>query len=109
MRKRSLYLDNKPVYDTVCSLCRGYDRREREIARGITDDYVLSTYIMLNAVIDEGLASICEHRIREQMRRDIGNEIGYRRTSLSRIMSEVTYKARKTKSIEAIARGLHLI
>ena len=99
---------NNAVYRIVCSLCKDYDRRAREVRKGEKDAATLLHYVHLNDVIDLSIASACEEGIRQQMREDIGNGVGYRRTQLYYI-AEGTYKTRKRASIEAIARNLHLI
>jgi hypothetical protein len=97
-----------PVYTMVCALCQDYERRAEALAERSEDMATLLTYQYMNEVIDRAIASVCESGIREAMRYDIGNHVGLSRTKILYI-SDGTYKARKRKTIEAIAKELHLI
>lgn len=97
-----------PVYTTVCALCLDYDRRAKVLEERSEGIDTLLTYQYLNEAIDRGIASVCEEGIRVAMREDIGNHVGLSRTEIYYI-SDGTYKVRKRKSIEAIAKELHLI
>jgi hypothetical protein len=96
------------VYKTVCALCLDYDRRAKALEERSGGIATLLTYQHLNEAIDRGIASVCEEGIRVAMRGDIGNGIGVMRTDIS-CTGIGTYKTRKHKSIEAIAKELHLI
>ena len=91
----------------VRAMCEDYERRKSEISRGKLSPLVLGHYMMLNAKIDEAVASVCEEGIREEMRRDIANGTGHRFTRLY-FLSPKTYKARKKETKLAIARALGL-
>ena len=93
------------VERAVRAMCEDYERRENEISRGKLSPLVLGHYMMLNAKIDEAIASVCEEGIREQMRRDIASGIGHRFTQLY-FLNAKAYKARKKESKRAIARAL---
>ena len=97
-----------PVYQVVCALCLDYDRRDKALKQHTENEKVLLTYRYLNETIDRAIAEVCEEVIRADMRKDIGNCVGAVQTRIS-YLSEGTYKDRKRKSIEAIARNLHLI
>lgn len=99
---------NTPIYQIVCALCCDYDRRAEALKEKEGNMHTLLTYRYLNETIDRSIAEVCEETIREEMRNDIGNHIGIKRTKIY-FISDGTYKVRKRKSIEAIARNLHLI
>ena len=92
----------------VRAMCADYDRRALEIERGKLSPEVIGHYMILNAVIDRALAECCEADLTNQMRRDIGENIGHRNTQLY-FLSAAAYKLRKRKSKHAIAKALHLI
>ena len=96
------------VERAVRAMCADYDRRAHEIRRGALAPEVLGHYMMLNAAIDNAIATCCEESIREEMRNDIGNGVGHRFTKLY-FLAPATYKSRKRKSKRAIARALHLL
>lgn len=96
------------VGHAVRAMCADYDRRAKEIARGVLPPTVLGHYMVLNAAIDEALASCCEEGIRDEMRHDIGACVGHRFTQLYYISTN-TYKDRKRKSKIAIAKALYLL
>lgn len=96
-----------PIYAMVCALCKDYDRRREAIQAKDGDATTLFMYQYYNDAIDLGIAEVCEEGIREAMRSEIGERIGCLRTSLVYI-SDGTFKMRKRRSIEAIARHLHL-
>ena len=99
---------NTPIYQIVCALCCDYDRRAEALKEKEGNMHTLLTYRYLNETIDRSIAEVCEEAICEEMRRDIGNGAGVLQTNLT-FISEGTYKKRKRKSVEAIARNLHLI
>ncbi len=92
----------------VIALCGDYDRRERVLRRKEAPPEVLSTYESLNRGIDRALAEVCEESIRTQLRQDIAERRGARRTPILSI-SEGTYKRRKRESALRIARELNLL
>ena len=97
-----------PVCRIVRYLCLDYERRAKALADRKENENTLLTYRYLNETIDRSIAEVCEEAICEEMRRDIGNGAGVLQTNLT-FISEGTYKKRKRKSVEAIARNLHLI
>lgn len=92
----------------VIALCDDYDRRESELRRGAASPEVLARCEQLNRGIDAAVGRVCEASIRTQMRRDIGERRGARRSPLY-FLSEGTYKRRKRDSQYEIARELHLL
>lgn len=96
------------VAHTVRAICEDYDRRKAEIGRGKLSAATLGHYMMINAAIDEALASCCEEGIREIIRHDIGAGTGHRFTQLY-FLSCNTYKDRKRKGKLAIAKALRLL
>lgn len=92
----------------VIALCGDYDRREGVLRRGEAPPEVLCTYESLNRGIDRAIAAVCEESIRTQLRRDIGERRGARRSPIATI-SEGTYKRRKRESALRIARELNLV
>lgn len=96
------------VVRVVTALCGDYDRRERVLLHGEAAPEVLSTYEALNRGIDRAIAEVCEEGIRAQLRRDIAEHRGARRTPILTI-SEGTYKRRKRESEIRIARELNLL
>ena len=96
------------VDHAVRAMCEDYDRRAKEIARASLCARVLAHYMMLNALIDEAIASVCEVGICAEIRRDIGSGTGHRFTQLYYLSPKV-YKSRKRAAKEAIARALGLL
>lgn len=92
----------------VIALCGDYDRRERILRHGEAAPEVLSTYEALNRGIDRAIAEVCEESIRTQLRRDIGERRGARRSPIFTI-SEGTYKRRKRDTALRIAKELNLV
>ena len=96
------------VERAVRAMCEDYDRRAAEIRRGKLSGEVLGHYMMLNARIDRAIAECCEESICTEMRRDIGMGRGYHFSQLY-FIAEGTYKDRKRKSKQAIAKALFLL
>ena len=96
------------VCHAVRAMCEDYERRKTEIQRGALPPATLGHFMVLNAAIDNALASCCEEGVREEIRRDIANQTGHRFTQLY-YLSPGTYKDRKRKSKLAIARALGLL
>ena len=92
----------------VVALCGDYDRRKREIQKNSIDSATLQYYRYLNDVIDAALTEECEEAIRSNMREDIGNGVGHRRTQLY-YMAAGTYKKRKRNCKYRIAKKLRLV
>ena len=92
----------------VVALCGDYDRREREIRKNSMDKTTLQYYQYLNDVIDTSLEEECEEAIRKNIREDIGNGVGHRRTQLY-YMAAGTYKKRKRNCKYRIAKKLRLV
>ena len=92
----------------VVALCGDYDRRERILRHGEAAPEVLSTYETLNRGIDRALAAVCEEGIRTQLRHDIAEHRGARRTPILTI-GEGPYKRRKRETAMQIARELNLL
>ncbi len=92
----------------VRGLCEDYDRRAKEIERGKLPPDIVGSYMVVNALIDEAIASCCEEGIRTEIRADIGRRRGEMYTQLY-FISPGTYKARKRACQEAIAKAMRLI
>lgn len=96
------------VERAVRAMCEDYDRRAAEILRGKLSPEVLGHYMILNAKIDRAIAECCEVGIRQEIRHDIASNTGYSFTQLYFLTSH-SYKDRKRRSKEAIAKALYLI
>ena len=96
------------VDKTVRAMCEDYERRAGAIKEGALPTNLLANYLLLNSAIDDALAECCEESIREHMRRDIANGIGYRSTTLY-FLTPRSYLSRKRKTKMAIAKALHLL
>ena len=92
----------------IVSVVGDYDRRASILRRRAAAEDVLLRYHELNRAIDEAIAEVCEESIRHQMRLDIGEGRGARKTPLY-FLGEGLYKKRKREAKESIARHLHLI
>ncbi len=92
----------------VIALCGDYDRRESILRRQAAAPDVLSMYDALNRGIDRAVAEVCEVGIRTQIRRDIGDRRGARRSPII-CLSEGTYKRRKREAQYRIAKELRLL
>ncbi len=96
------------VERAVRGYCEDYPRRRAEIAKGKLPPETIGHYMILNAKIDDAIASCCEAAFCEDIREDIATCTGHRFTKLY-YLAPATYKDRKRKSKIAIARALHLI
>ena len=96
------------VERAVIAACEDYGRRAKEIERGTLPPELIGNYMMLNAAVDNAIASCCEESIRTEMREDIGLRKGIRQTRLY-YLSPSTYKLRKRESELAIAKALKLL
>lgn len=107
--KTNLKYINNPTYKIVCALCKDYERREKAIRENKLNSEDLSLYKYLNDTIDKSIAevSICAETWRVQLRKDIGNGVGHRRTQLYDMPISL-YKECKRLFINAIARNLRL-
>ena len=92
----------------IVSLVGDYDRRASILRRKAAATDVLDRYHALNHAIDEAIAEVCEESICRQMRLDIGEGRGARRSPLY-VLGEGLYKKRKREAKWAIARRLGLI
>lgn len=92
----------------VVAICGDYDRRERILRRSAAAPEVLAYLAELNRTIDRAVAEVCEAGICRQIRLDIGERRGARRTPLY-CLGETTYKRRKHDAKIAIAKALHLM
>lgn len=92
----------------VVAVCGDYERRVRMLRRTTLPPEVRDALVGLNATIDAAIAEVCEVGIRLQIRRDIGERRGARRTPLY-CLGEATYKRRKHEAKLSIARALHLM
>ena len=92
----------------VVAVCGDYERRVRMLRRTTLPPEVRDALAGLNATIDAAIAEVCEVGIRLQIRRDIGERRGARRTPLY-CLGEATYKRRKHEAKLSIARALHLM
>lgn len=98
----------KSIEHTVRAVCEDYPRRKRAIAEGKLPAETLGHYMIVNARIDDAIASCCDASFCEEMREDIANHTGHRATRLT-FLGVSTYKLRKHETKLAIARALHLI
>ena len=96
------------VRRAVRALCEDYDRRAREIARGVLPPDVLGNYMILNATVDAALASCCEEEIRNEIRHDIGAGVGHHFTQIY-YLAPGTYKDRKRSATVAVAKAMKLL
>lgn len=96
------------VARVVIALCGDYDRRESIIRRSAAEPDVLAMYDALNRSIDRAVGEVCEVGIRTQIRRDIGDRRGARRSPII-CLSEGTYKKRKRETQYRIAKELRLL
>ena len=92
----------------VIALVGDYDRRESVLRRSAAEADVLAMYDALNRGIDRAVAEVCEVGIRTQIRRDIGDRRGARRSPII-CLSEGTYKRRKRETQYRIAKELRLL
>ncbi len=92
----------------IVSLVGDYDRRASILRRRAAAPDVLDRYHALNRAIDEAIAAVCEESICRQIRLDIGERRGARRSPLT-FLGEGLYKKRKRDAKWSIARHLSLI
>ena len=92
----------------VCvAIIADYNRREKEMKKGVVIEPLLSSYKKYNAIIDESLLCI-EEGAREEYISDIENDRGYRFSLLNREYTSWSYYARKRQLIYEVAVGLGL-
>ena len=96
------------VERTVRGVCEDYARRQKEIERGKLPPEIIGHYMIMNAKIDNAIASCCEESFCEEIREDIGTQTGYNRSKVT-FLSFGAYKTRKRECKLAIAKALHLI
>lgn len=96
------------VEHAVRGICEDYSRRKKEIEKGTLPPETLGHYMVMNAKIDNAIASCCEECFCEDIREDIGSLTGYNRSRIG-YLSVCTYKTRKKACKLAIAKALHLI
>ena len=92
----------------VVAVCGDYERRERLLHRRELPPEVRACLEEMNRRIDAAIAEVCEPGICLQIRRDIGERRGARRTPLY-CLGEATYKRRKHEAKLSIARALRLM
>lgn len=98
----------KEVDRLVVALCGDYERRVRYARRTTLDPALREAMLSINERIDAAVAAVCEAGICRQIRRDIGERRGARRTPLY-CLSEATYKRRKHEAKIAVAKAFHLM
>lgn len=98
----------KGVDRAIRAYCEDYPRRERAIAEGRLAPETLGHYMIVNARIDDAIASCCDESFCEEMREDIANHTGHRASRLT-YLGVSTYKRRKLATKLAIAKALHLL
>ena len=92
----------------VVAFCGDYDRRQDAIRKGSAPPETLAWFSHLNNAINVALADVCEASICTQMRKDIGDGRGARRTPIY-FLSEGAYKKRKRAAKYRIAKQLKLV
>lgn len=92
----------------IVAVVGDYERRASVLRRRAAAQDVLDRYHELNRAIDEAIAEVCEPAICRQMRLDIGEGRGARRTPLY-FLGEGLYKKRKREAKESIAKHLGLL
>ncbi len=92
----------------IAPLGGAYARRASVPRRRAAAEHVLLRYHAINRLIDEAIGEVCEEGICRQMRLDIGEGRGARRSPLY-FMGEGLYKRRKRAAKENIAKKLGLL
>ena len=92
----------------IVAIVGDYDRRASILRRRAAAPDVLDRYHAINRAIDEAIAEVCEPAICRQIRLDIGEGRGARRTPLY-FLGEGLYKKRKREAKESIAKHLLLL
>ena len=92
----------------VVALCSDYSRRERSISGGKCSRRTAMEYKYINALILEGASEVVGTPHAETFIYEIGNRIGYAKSSLG-FFSETAYKVYKQDVKIAVARKLHLL
>lgn len=96
------------VEHAVRGVCEDYGRRKLEIEKGKLPPETIGHYMVINAKIDNAIASCCDESYCEEIREDIGASKGYRNTKIA-YLSYGSYKTRKKECKLAIAKALNLI
>lgn len=92
----------------VCvAVIADYERRRREIERGVLSEYLLSEYRRYNAIVDGALMCI-EPEARAELLRDITFGRGYSCSMIGYLYCKNSYYDRKRTVIYTVAVGLGL-
>ena len=91
----------------VTALCADFARREELLRHGSISRRVECELRYLNAKIIDATLEICDDFELDEFITEIGSSVGYAKSSITHI-SESTYKKRKRKIKDNIARRLYL-
>lgn len=91
----------------IVALCLDYPRRKGEILSGRLSRRTDIEFRYINSKMYDAAAEIVGDELAETYIKEIGERIGYAYSSVDSV-SEVTYKTKKRKVKEAIARRLYL-
>ncbi|MBE6656473.1 MAG: hypothetical protein E7609_06390 [Ruminococcaceae bacterium] len=96
------------VERAVRGVCEDYARRKLEIEKGKLPPETIGHYMVINAKIDNAIASCCDESFCEEIREDIGSCTGFRNSRVT-YLSYGSYKTRKKECKLAIAKALNLL
>jgi hypothetical protein len=92
----------------VCvAVIADYDRRRREIERGVLSEYLLSEYKRYNAIV-EGALMCVEPAARAEFLDDIASGRGYIHSMIGCLYCKKAYYDRKRSVVYTVAVGLGL-
>ncbi len=91
----------------IVALCADYERRARAIAEGVLPHVTEMEYKYLNYNIYDAAAETVGVELAELYVGEIGARTGYADSEVDSV-SETTYKQKKKRVKQAIARKLHL-
>ena len=86
------------VERAVRGFCEDYTRRKAEIEKGKLPPETIGHYMVINAKIDNAIASCCEESFCEAIREDIGSSTGFQNSSVTFLSYEATKHAKENAS-----------
>lgn len=97
------------VVGVAIAVIADYERRAREIKRGVLSEHLISAYKKYNDIVDEALsAALIEVSTRDEFVKDIAAGRGYEHSMIGPLYNRKAYYLRKRELIYRVARGLGL-
>ena len=95
------------VVGVAIAVIADYERRAREIKRGVLSEHLLSAYRRYQGIVDSALECV-EPEARRELISDIASGRGYNHSMLSTSYYKAGYYSRKRQVIYSVAKGMGL-